>query len=140
MRFLAFSASCLALFQLLPGRADDKSPMPPAKKYVDAGGMQGKLEKINPAASELTIAFQIPQGRYSRTERKELALADDMKVWFVRPPERTDEDGTAKKLTPAELDKIKSKYGPTKGLYAGELADLHRASKSGWLSASRRTL
>jgi hypothetical protein len=28
-------------------------------------------------------------------------------------------------MTPAELDKIKSHSGPTKGLYAGEMSDLH---------------
>ena len=48
-----------------------------------------------------------------------------MKVWHVKPPEKIDENGDPKKMTPAELDKIKSHSGPTKGLYAGELADLH---------------
>jgi hypothetical protein len=131
MRFRACIVGLLALAG--PVLADDKPSSlldPPAnkdvKKYVDVGQMQGKLEKVNTAASELVIAYPVTVSKYStRTEKKELALADEAKVWFVNPPERIDENGDAKKLSREELDKIKSKSGPTKGLYAGEIADLH---------------
>jgi hypothetical protein len=128
MRFAVRPAGLLGLLLVLPVAADDK-PAPPSnkdkdtKKYVEVGGLQGKLEKVNTTTQEMTISYR-GIGKYAKTENKELTLADEAKVWFVTPPEKYDEEGNAKKLTKDELDKIKSKYGPTKGLYAGELTDL----------------
>jgi hypothetical protein len=128
MRFGVRVVGLLVLAFAVPVLADEPSSPPPnkdAKKYVEVGQMQGKLERVDTSKSEMVLAYAVPQGRSSKTERKELDLADDAKVWFVTAPERTDENGQPKKLTREELDKLKSKYGPTKGLYAGELADLH---------------
>jgi hypothetical protein len=113
-----------ALFALsLPAFADDKTPTQPkpdAKKYVEIGNVAGKLNKVTTASSEITI--EIPMR--GRSERKDYTLADDVKVWFRTPPEKIDENGNSRKMTPAELDKAKSRSGPTKGLYAGELTNL----------------
>jgi hypothetical protein len=107
--------------------AEEPSTSPPdAKKYVDAGSLAGKLAGINTTTSEAVLEYRSGSGRYAKNERKELTLADEVKVWFRTPPQRLDDDGNLKKFTPAELDKLKSKYGPTKGLYAGELSDLRR--------------
>ena len=122
-----------ALFTLtLPVFADDKpsSPgtqppaKPEAKKYVEIGNMIGKLDKVTTASSEVTLEIR-GVGRYARTEKKDLTLADDVKVWFKTPPEKIDENGNARKMTPAELDKAKSRSGVTRGLYAAEMANLH---------------
>lgn len=126
MRFAVRTAVMFGLVLTLRAAADDK-PAPPAnknaKKYVDVGSLQGKVEKVNPTTSDLEISYR-GIGRNARTERMELTLADDVKVWFANPPEKYDDDGKSKKLSKEELDKIKSKYGPTKGLFAGELTDL----------------
>jgi hypothetical protein len=126
MRFAVTSAALIGLFLARPAAADDKPASPPAKdakKYVDVGGLQGKVEKVNPTTSVLVISYRTV-GRYARTEHQELTLADEAKVWFVNPPEKFDDEGKSKKLTKEELDKLKSRSGPTKGLYAGELTDL----------------
>jgi hypothetical protein len=118
-----------ALFTLaIPALADDKpstpsSPAPAkpeAKKYVEIGKMVGKLDKVTTASSEITL--EIP-GRY-RSDKKDLTLADDVKVWFRTPPEKIDENGNSRKMTPSELDKAKSRSGATKGLYAGDMTNL----------------
>jgi hypothetical protein len=119
-------AGLLGLLLALPVAADDKPASPSnkdAKKYVDVGSLQGKLEKVNPTTSEMTISYR-GIGRYARTENLELTLADGARVWFVTPPQKLDEEGNLKKLSKEELDKMKSKSGATKGLYAGELTDL----------------
>ena len=126
MRFGIRWAGLLCLLLALTAAADDKPASPSnkdAKKYVDVGALQGKLEKVNPTTSEMTISIR-GIGRNARTENLELTLADAPKVWFVTPPQKLDEEGNPKKLSKEELDKLKSKYGPTKGLYAGELTDL----------------
>jgi hypothetical protein len=114
----------------LPAVADDSPggtppPAKDAKKYVDVGSLAGKLQKVNTTTSEMVVSYRAGLGRYVKNEKKELTLADTATVWFKAPPQRIDENGDPKKFTPAELDKMKSKSGPTKGLYAGELADLH---------------
>ena len=124
----------IALTLGLPAAADDKpagSSPPPAnnsrdvKKYVVVAELPGKLNKLDPASSEGELEYRAGIGRYARTDRATITFADDVKVWLVKPPEKIDENGNAHKMTPAELDKIKSKHGPTKGLFAGEMANLH---------------
>jgi hypothetical protein len=117
------------LASLLLGHAlaDDKPPGSPpsaAKKYVQVGTMAGKLTKVTTESSEAVLEYRTV-GRYAKTEKMDLTFADEVKVWFVKPPERIDENGDVKKLSSAEIDKIKSRSGPTKGLYAGEMADVH---------------
>ena len=128
MRYGIRTGALIGFFFALPAAAEDKPAPPPVKKYVDAGSLQGKLERVNTTTSEMVISYR-GVGQNARTEHQELTLADDVKVWFKTPPERVDESGNPKKLTPAELDKIKSKYGPTRGLYAGELSDLHNGQQ-----------
>jgi hypothetical protein len=132
MRIAGYFVSLIALSLALPVRADDKptSPPPPStnkdvKKYTEVGKMNGKLDKVTTASSEGVLEYHSGLGRYAKTEKMDLTFADEVKVWFVTPPEKVDEDGNSRKMTPAELDKIKSKFGPTKGLYAGEMANLH---------------
>jgi hypothetical protein len=114
------------------GLADDKPPTspPPAtkdvKKYVQVGNLAGKLKKVTLNTSEGELEYHSGVGRYAKTEKMDLTFADEVKVWFVgKPPQRIDENGDPKKYTPAELDKMKSHFGATKGWYAGELADIH---------------
>jgi hypothetical protein len=132
MRFTPRLATLVALSAAVfspQSRADDKSPAPAnkdAKKYVQVGGpVFGKLEKLKPGESEAVLEYQAGIGKYAKKEKMDLTFADEVKVWFKTPPERLDENGNPKKLTPAELDKLKSHYGATKGLYAGEMSDLH---------------
>ena len=134
MRFTAFFGGLIALTLGLPAAADDKpagSSPPPAnnsrdvKKYVVVAQLPGKLEKVTPASSEGVLEYRSGFGRYAKTEKMDLTFADEVKVWFVNPPEKVDEEGNTHKMTAAELDKIKSKSGPTRGLYAGEMANLH---------------
>jgi hypothetical protein len=124
----------LALALALPAAADDKTgPAKPgdkdARKYDKVGQLFGKIAGVNAATSELTVEYQVGLGRYAKTDKKELTLANEVTVWYKNPPEKPDEDGKMKKLSPAELDKLKSKYGPTKGLYAGEATDLRRGQQ-----------
>jgi hypothetical protein len=121
-----------AILLALPASADDKpaSPVtPPAnkevKKYVEINRLPGKLDKVDIASSEGVLEYRSGLGKYAKNEKMDLTFADEVKVWFVTPPEKVDEDGNARKMTPAELDKIKSRSGPTKGWYAGEMANLH---------------
>jgi hypothetical protein len=123
MRFGICLAGVLALG---PAAVGDESQPPnkDAKKYVDAGTLNGKLTKVDTTTSEIIIEYRTGAGRYVKTEAKELTLADEPKVWFKTPPLRLDDDGNLKKWKPAELDKIKGKSNQTRGLYAGELSDL----------------
>jgi hypothetical protein len=130
MRFRIRLVTLLVLTAATAAIADDKpaakkDDKPAAKKYADVSQMTGKLDKFEAGKSELTIEYQSGIGRYARKERTDYTLADEVKVWFKTPPEKIDADGNTKKMTPAELDKIKSKSGPTKGLYAGETSGLH---------------
>jgi hypothetical protein len=129
MRFTAFFSGLVALIAVIPAAADDKpagaAPNKEVKKYIEIGKLQGKLDKVTPASSEGALEYRSGLGKYAKTEKMDLTFADEVKVWFVSPPEKVDEDGNTHKMTPAELDKIKSKSGPTKGLYAGEMANLH---------------
>jgi hypothetical protein len=127
MRFGLCLAGLLALGAA--ATADDTPATPPAtkdvKKYADAGTFAGKLAKVNTTTSEIWLEYRTGAGRNVKTEGKDFTLADEPKVWFRTPPQRLDDDGNPKKLTPAELKKMMSKSGPTRGWYAGELADLH---------------
>jgi hypothetical protein len=134
MRFAGFLSSLIALSLVLPVRADDKraGPTTPpatntkdAKKYVEDRKMVGKLEKVTLDSSEAVLEYRYGLGKYAKNEKMDLNFADEVKVWFVTPPEKVDENGNSRKMTPAELDKIKSKSGPTKGLFTGEMANLH---------------
>jgi len=127
MRFGFCLAGLLALGSAVCGDEPSTSPPPAnkdAKKYADAGSLNGKLTKVNTTTSEIIIEYRTGAGRYVKTEAKELTLAEEPKVWFKAPPFRLDDDGNLKKWTPAELDKIKGKSSQTRGLYAGELSDL----------------
>jgi hypothetical protein len=122
----------VALSLVLPALADDKpaSPVtPPAskdvKKYVEVNRLAGKLDNVTIAQSEAELEYRSGLGKYAKNEKMTLTFADEVKVWFVTPPEKVDEDGNGRKMTPAELDKIKSRSGPTRGWYAAELANLH---------------
>ena len=109
-------------------RADDKPTTPSTKdvkRYVDIAKLAGKLKDIKTGSSEAVLEYRAGLGRYAKTEKMDLTFADEVKVWFVTPPEKIDANGNSRKQTPAELDKIKSHSGPTKGLYAGEMSDLH---------------
>jgi hypothetical protein len=130
--------SLIALLLALPAAADDKpaaekpSTTTPAnkdakdtKKYVPAGTLVGKLEGFTPATSEGSLEYRAGLGRYAKMEKMDLTFADEVKVWHKNPPEKIDENGNPKKLTPAELDKLKSHDRLTKGLYAGEMSDVH---------------
>jgi hypothetical protein len=124
----------LALALVLPALGDDKTgPNKPgdkdARKYDRVGQLFCKVLGVNPATSEMTVEYQVGLGRYARMDKKELTLANEVTVWYKNPPEKPDEDGKMKKLSPAELDKLKSKYGPTRGLYAGEATDLRRGQQ-----------
>ena len=132
MRFIAYFGGLAALALAIPVLADDKpaSPTtPPAnkdvKKYVTVNSVAGKLVKVDSGSSEVELEYHSGFGRYAKTEKTKITLADEIKVWFVTPPMKVDENGDSKKMTPAELDKIKSRSGPTKGLYAGDAANLH---------------
>jgi hypothetical protein len=132
MRFAGYFGGLIALSLALPALADDKpaSPTtPPAnkdvKKYVPVNSMVGKLDKVNAASSEAVLEYRAGLGKYAKNEKMDLTFADEIKVWFVTPPMKVDENGDSRKMTPAELDKIKSRSGPTKGLYAAEVANLH---------------
>ncbi len=114
----------LALALALPALADDKPADKDARKYDVVNRVIGKIGGVNPATSEMTFEYQAGLGRYAKMRKDDLTLANEVKVWYKNPPEKPDEDGKLKKLPPAELDKLKSKYGPTRGLYAGEVADL----------------
>jgi len=122
---------CLAgLFAFGPAAVADDAPRttPPAgkdvKKYVDAGSFAGKLTEVHTNTSEIRLEYRTGTGRNVRTEGKDFTLAEEPKVWFKTPPQRLDDDGNPRKYTRAELDKMQSKSGPTRGLYAGELSDL----------------
>jgi hypothetical protein len=132
MRFPSFFGGLVALSLAAPTMADDKpaSPTtPPAnkdvKKYVTVNTLTGKLDKVNSATSEGVLEYQSGLGRYAKTEKMDVTFADEVKVWFVTPPTKVDENGDSRKMTPAELDKAKSRSGPTKGLYAAAMANLH---------------
>ncbi len=132
MRFAAGFIGLFALSVALPVSADDapgSNTTPPApkdtKKYVDVNKMIGKLDKVKAASSEAVLEYRSGLGKYGKTEKMDLTFADNVKVWFSTPPEKIDENGDSRKMTPAELDKIKSRSGPTRGLYAAEMANLH---------------
>jgi hypothetical protein len=132
IRFAGHFCGLVALALALPVLADDKpaSPTTPpankdAKKYTLVSNMVGKLDKVNAASSEAVLEYRAGIGKYAKNEKMDLTFADEMKVWFVAPPMKIDENGDSRKMTPAELDKIKSRSGPTKGWYAGEVAGLH---------------
>jgi hypothetical protein len=134
MRFAGYLSGLVALCLVLTVRADDKPADPKAppatnskeaKKYVEIRSLPGKLAKVTSDSSEAVLEYATGFGRYAKNEKMDLTFADEVKVWFKDPPEKVDEDGNSRKMTPAELDKIKSKSGPTKGLYAGEIANLH---------------
>jgi hypothetical protein len=138
MRFAGHLSGLIALSLVLTARADDKpvSPTTPpatnakdAKKYVEDRKMVGKLDKVTLDSSEAVLEYVSGLGKYARNEKMDLNFADEVKVWFVTPPEKIDENGNSRKMTPAELDKIKSKSGPTKGLYAGAMANLHAGQR-----------
>jgi hypothetical protein len=123
-------AGLFVLAAAMPVLGDDRPSSPPAnkdaKKYVATRPpLAGKLNKVNAATSEISLEYRAGLGKYAKTQRDTLTLADDVKVWFVTPPEKVDENGDRKKLTREDLDKLKSKSGPTKGLYAADVADLH---------------
>jgi hypothetical protein len=131
-RFTSRFGSLVTLLVALPVFADDKPATPStppankdAKKYVTVSNLAGKLDKVNAASSEAVLEYRAGIGKYAKNEKMDLTFADEMKVWFVSPPQKVDGDGNSRKMTPAELDKIKSRSGPTKGLYAGEVAGLH---------------
>jgi len=127
MRFAVLTAGLLAL-AALPALADDKSPSQPkadAKhKYVEFSRVVGKLDKVNAGTQELTLEYMVGLGRYAKKEKQELTLADEVKVWSVKPPDKVEEGGERKKMTPQELDKIKSRSGDTRGWYAVDAAYL----------------
>jgi hypothetical protein len=129
--------AALALFVFSTARADDKpaTTQPPAttappaakevKKYVQVGNVTGKLNKVTINTSEAVLEYRSGVGRYAKNEKMDLTFADEVRVWFVKPPQRLDENGDPKKLSQAELDKMKGHTAATKKWYAGEPADLH---------------
>jgi hypothetical protein len=132
MRFAACLGGLLALSLGLPVLADDKpvgSTTPPTnnkdvKKYVEVSRMVGKLDKVTAASSEAVLEYRAGLGKYAKNEKMDLTFADEVKVWFIPPPTKMDENGKWQKLAPAELDKLKSRSGPTKGWYTAEVANL----------------
>ena len=76
-------------------------------KYVTVNTVAGKVEKVDAKASELTLDVRVGVGRYAKTEKMELTLAEDVKVRTPHPPEQLDENGKPKKLSPDELRKLK---------------------------------
>jgi len=130
---LALLISLFAIVSASAQKADDKPPAPStsppankdAKKYNEVAQLPGKLVKLNPSSQEAVLEYHSGLGRYAKTQHMDLTFADDMKVWLTKPPEKIDENGNAKKMSPAELEKIKGHTRETKGLYQGEMADLH---------------
>jgi hypothetical protein len=130
MRFaIRWAIPAFFIFAAVTDAADDKSATPPAnkdaKKYTVVDQRDGKLVKVNSTSQEAVVEVRMGLGKYARTERMELTFADDVKVWHTKPPEKIDENGNSKKLSPSDLEKIKGHTKETRGLYQGELADLH---------------
>jgi len=133
LRWVGFLALALGLPALAEDKPSSVLAPPPAKsadqdlkhKYTTVGQMSGKLDKISPATSEMTIEHTVGLGKYAKKEKADLTLADGAKVFTVKPPEKVDDNGDRKKMSQAELDKIKVRSGDAKGMYAVDLAYLH---------------
>jgi hypothetical protein len=104
----------LGLAILVPALAADKDDAKdkdkdtgPKEKRITVSQVSGKVSVVESSGKKFKLSLPIGGGRYMRWQDIDIEATDDVKVRVLNPPTETDEKGRPKRLTSAELKKLK---------------------------------